>query len=118
MPNDLPSDEIYKAIIENLADGVYYVDPNRRIEYWNQGAGDWATDQPRSSDTGVSRTSSITLTPRVISSATQPVRSRPRSPTVRLERPRCGFATATDIASPSGSGPCPFAMHPGPSSAE
>jgi hypothetical protein len=32
MPNDLPSDEIYKAIIENLADGVYYVDPARTIE--------------------------------------------------------------------------------------
>ncbi|MGZ6267569.1 MAG: diguanylate cyclase domain-containing protein [Candidatus Limnocylindrales bacterium] len=38
MPNTPPSDEIYRAIIENLADGVYYVDPDRRIEYWNRGA--------------------------------------------------------------------------------
>ncbi len=38
MPDDLPGDDTYKAIIENLADGVYYVDPARTIEYWNRGA--------------------------------------------------------------------------------
>jgi diguanylate cyclase (GGDEF)-like protein/PAS domain S-box-containing protein len=28
----------YKEILDNLYDGVYFVDPNRRITYWNEGA--------------------------------------------------------------------------------
>ena len=28
----------YKNIIDNLYDGVYFVDPDRKITYWNRGA--------------------------------------------------------------------------------
>ncbi len=30
--------EFHKAIVDNLSDGVYYVDRDRRIAYWNRGA--------------------------------------------------------------------------------
>jgi diguanylate cyclase (GGDEF)-like protein/PAS domain S-box-containing protein len=30
--------EFHKAIVDNLADGVYFVDPDREIRYWNHGA--------------------------------------------------------------------------------
>ncbi|HEX7492427.1 MAG TPA: diguanylate cyclase [Candidatus Limnocylindrales bacterium] len=36
---DIPQgDEFHKAIVDNLADGVYYVDTGRNITYWNHGA--------------------------------------------------------------------------------
>lgn len=31
-------DDLYKRILDNLYDGVYFVDPDRRITYWNSGA--------------------------------------------------------------------------------
>ena len=31
-------DDLYKRILDNLYDGVYLVDPGRRITYWNSGA--------------------------------------------------------------------------------
>ena len=37
MVDELAS-EFHKAIVENLADGVYFVDPSRKITYWNPGA--------------------------------------------------------------------------------
>jgi len=30
--------DLHKAIVDNMADGVYYVDTNRKITYWNHGA--------------------------------------------------------------------------------
>jgi PAS domain-containing protein len=33
-----PLDELERAVIDNLYDGVYYVDRGRRIRYWNHGA--------------------------------------------------------------------------------
>ena len=34
-----PSDgNLHKTIVENLADGVYLVEPDRKITYWNRGA--------------------------------------------------------------------------------
>ncbi len=30
--------DIHKTIVDNLADGVYLVDPDREISYWNEGA--------------------------------------------------------------------------------
>jgi diguanylate cyclase (GGDEF)-like protein/PAS domain S-box-containing protein len=30
--------DLYKRLIDNLYDGVYFVDPERRITYWNRGA--------------------------------------------------------------------------------
>lgn len=38
MPDRLLSDELHKSIVDNLADGVYYVEPDRTIRYWNRGA--------------------------------------------------------------------------------
>jgi diguanylate cyclase (GGDEF)-like protein/PAS domain S-box-containing protein len=36
---DVPADDAFhKSIVDNLADGVYYVDPGRKITYWNHGA--------------------------------------------------------------------------------
>jgi diguanylate cyclase (GGDEF)-like protein/PAS domain S-box-containing protein len=35
---DTHSDEFHQTLIDNLHDGVYYVDANRRISYWNKGA--------------------------------------------------------------------------------
>jgi diguanylate cyclase (GGDEF)-like protein/PAS domain S-box-containing protein len=36
---DSPFDEsLLRTIVDNMADGVYYVDPERQILYWNQGA--------------------------------------------------------------------------------
>ena len=32
------SDDLYKRILDSLYDGVYLVDPDRRITYWNAGA--------------------------------------------------------------------------------
>lgn len=32
------SDDIYRSIVENLYEGVYFVDMDRRITYWNRGA--------------------------------------------------------------------------------
>jgi len=31
-------DDLYKRILDSLYDGVYLVDPDRRITYWNSGA--------------------------------------------------------------------------------
>ena len=30
--------EFYKNLVENMSDGVYFVDTHRRIQYWNKGA--------------------------------------------------------------------------------
>ncbi|RJP47305.1 MAG: sensor domain-containing diguanylate cyclase [Anaerolineaceae bacterium] len=35
---DTHSDEFHQALLDNLHDGVYYVDAKRRINYWNKGA--------------------------------------------------------------------------------
>ena len=32
------SKDIYKTVLDNLYEGVYFVDPERRITYWNRGA--------------------------------------------------------------------------------
>jgi diguanylate cyclase (GGDEF)-like protein/PAS domain S-box-containing protein len=38
MPDNPFGDEFHRTIVDNLADGVYYVDPERQILYWNRGA--------------------------------------------------------------------------------
>ena len=37
-PNANAQLEFFRALVENLHDGVYFVDPGRRITYWNKGA--------------------------------------------------------------------------------
>lgn len=32
------NDSFYRSLLDNLMDGVYFVDPNRTITYWNKGA--------------------------------------------------------------------------------
>ena len=32
-------DNFFKGMVDNLFDGVYFVDPSRKITYWNQAAG-------------------------------------------------------------------------------
>jgi len=34
----MPSKDIYRNIVENMHDGIYFVDRERRITYWNRGA--------------------------------------------------------------------------------
>ncbi|HSO59854.1 MAG TPA: sensor domain-containing diguanylate cyclase [Desulfobacterales bacterium] len=34
----MPSNDLYRDIVENMHDGVYFVDRERRITYWNKGA--------------------------------------------------------------------------------
>ncbi len=34
----IPSDKVYRTIVDNLYEGVYFVDMDRRITYWNRGA--------------------------------------------------------------------------------
>jgi len=36
--NEQNGDNFYRKILDNLYDGVYFVDPERRITYWNKGA--------------------------------------------------------------------------------
>ena len=31
-------DSLFKGLLDNLHDGVYFVDPDRTILYWNKGA--------------------------------------------------------------------------------
>jgi diguanylate cyclase (GGDEF)-like protein/PAS domain S-box-containing protein len=38
MPDSPIPDELHRSIVDNLADGVYYVEPDRTIRYWNRGA--------------------------------------------------------------------------------
>lgn len=38
MPDNQFDNDFHKTIVENLADGVYYVDSGREIQYWNRGA--------------------------------------------------------------------------------
>ncbi len=38
MQGKLPEDHFHKQLIDNLYDGVYFVDTERRITYWNKGA--------------------------------------------------------------------------------
>ena len=38
MPDSPLPDEFHRSIVDNLADGVYYVEPDRTIRYWNHGA--------------------------------------------------------------------------------
>jgi diguanylate cyclase (GGDEF)-like protein/PAS domain S-box-containing protein len=38
MPVNQFDNEFHKTIVDNLADGVYFVDPGRQITYWNHGA--------------------------------------------------------------------------------
>jgi diguanylate cyclase (GGDEF)-like protein/PAS domain S-box-containing protein len=38
MPDNPLPDELHKSIVDNLADGVYFVEPDRTIRYWNHGA--------------------------------------------------------------------------------
>jgi len=33
-----PTNDFYKNLLDNLYDGVYFVDPERKITYWNKGA--------------------------------------------------------------------------------
>ena len=37
-PLKVPADKFYKDLLENLYDGVYFVDRERKITYWNKGA--------------------------------------------------------------------------------
>jgi diguanylate cyclase (GGDEF)-like protein/PAS domain S-box-containing protein len=37
-PQQELTDQFYKELLENLYDGVYFVDPERKITYWNKGA--------------------------------------------------------------------------------
>ena len=30
--------EFYKELLDHMSDGVYFVDRERRIQYWNEGA--------------------------------------------------------------------------------
>jgi diguanylate cyclase (GGDEF)-like protein/PAS domain S-box-containing protein len=34
----IPQDEFYKTLLDNLSEGVYFVDRDRRISYWNKAA--------------------------------------------------------------------------------
>jgi diguanylate cyclase (GGDEF)-like protein/PAS domain S-box-containing protein len=34
----MPSEELYRDLVENMHDGIYFVDRERRITYWNKGA--------------------------------------------------------------------------------
>jgi diguanylate cyclase (GGDEF)-like protein/PAS domain S-box-containing protein len=34
----MPSEDLYRTIVENMHDGIYFVDRERRITYWNKGA--------------------------------------------------------------------------------
>src|SRR5512138_2216566 len=34
----MQSDHLYRTIVENMQDGVYFVDQDRRITYWNRAA--------------------------------------------------------------------------------
>src|SRR5512137_673888 len=34
----MPTEDLYRAIVENMHDGLYFVDRERRITYWNKGA--------------------------------------------------------------------------------
>ena len=34
----IPQNELYKALLDNLSEGVYFVDLDRRISYWNKAA--------------------------------------------------------------------------------
>ena len=38
MPDNPFGEELHKAIVDNMADGVYFVEPDRTIKYWNRGA--------------------------------------------------------------------------------
>lgn len=38
MQSQVPEDNFHKQLIDNLYDGVYFVDTERRITYWNKGA--------------------------------------------------------------------------------
>ena len=38
MQAKVPEDNFHKHLIDNLYDGVYFVDVDRRITYWNRGA--------------------------------------------------------------------------------
>ena len=38
MPNGRFDIDFHKTIVDNMADGVYFVDPSREITYWNRGA--------------------------------------------------------------------------------
>ena len=34
----LDGQELFKTVLDHLHEGVYFVDPERRIQYWNKGA--------------------------------------------------------------------------------
>jgi len=34
----MPSEDLYREIVENMHDGIYFVDRERRITYWNKRA--------------------------------------------------------------------------------
>jgi diguanylate cyclase (GGDEF)-like protein/PAS domain S-box-containing protein len=36
--DDSPNEAFHRSLVENLAEGVYFVDPERTIKYWNPGA--------------------------------------------------------------------------------
>ncbi len=36
--SSMKNDAFYKMLLDNLYDGVYFVDPLRTITYWNKGA--------------------------------------------------------------------------------
>ena len=38
MPNDLFDQGFYKELLDHMSDGVYFVDRDRKIVYWNEGA--------------------------------------------------------------------------------
>ena len=34
----MTKEELYLSILDNIQDGVYYVDIHRKIKFWNKGA--------------------------------------------------------------------------------
>jgi len=83
VPDNQFDNDFHKTIVENLADGVYYVDSGREIQYWNRGA-ERITGYASAQVVGIaaSTTSSTTSTPKGTRCATRSARSRRRCATV------------------------------------
>ena len=94
--------DFYKILLENIYDGVYFVDVDRRITFWNRGAERITGFKAEEVVGRVALTTSLcTWMNRDVSSAMVPVRCSAAQRPVASVPPMCIFITKTASGSRS-----------------
>jgi PAS domain S-box-containing protein len=102
VPDSQLDREFHKSIVDNIGDGVYFVDPARTILYWNRGAEKltaYSPDRVEGHRCYENILNHVDAEGNVLCHTVCPW--RPRSETARTQRSRSGSGTPTVTARPS-----------------